>query len=79
VFHQANRRILTALIERLGLPAERVVDCIAEQGNTSAASLPLALEHARRQGLLPAGTKVLLAAVGAGFTWGATVVEWGGV
>jgi 3-oxoacyl-[acyl-carrier-protein] synthase-3 len=77
VFHQANGRILSALAERLELPAERVLDCIATLGNTSAASLPLALDAARRRGLLEPGTRVLLGAVGAGFTWGAAVVEWG--
>jgi 3-oxoacyl-[acyl-carrier-protein] synthase-3 len=77
VYHQANGRILSAVGERLGLPAERVVDCISEYGNTSAATLPLALEHAERDGRLRPGQRVLLGAFGAGFTWGATVVEWG--
>ncbi len=76
VFHQANGRITAALCERLGVERERVVDCIATLGNTSAASIPLALVHARRERLLHDGQKVLLAAVGAGFTWGASVVEW---
>ncbi len=76
VFHQANSRITTALSERLGLDPARVVDCIATLGNTSAASIPLALAHARGEGLLRRGQKVLLAAVGAGFTWGATVLDW---
>jgi 3-oxoacyl-[acyl-carrier-protein] synthase III len=77
VYHQANGRILSAVGERLGLPSERVVDCIAEYGNTSAATLPLALHFSERQGMLAAGDRVLLAAFGAGFTWGATVIEWG--
>jgi 3-oxoacyl-[acyl-carrier-protein] synthase-3 len=77
VYHQANGRILSAVGERLGLPVERVVDCISEYGNTSAATLPLALEHADRDGRLKNGHRVLLGAFGAGFTWGATVVEWG--
>jgi 3-oxoacyl-[acyl-carrier-protein] synthase III len=77
VYHQANGRILAAVGERLGLPTERVVDCIAEYGNTSAATLPLALAHSERDGRLAAGNRVLLGAFGAGFTWGATVVEWG--
>lgn len=76
VFHQANSRITAALTERLGLDSAKVVDCIATLGNTSAASIPLALAHARRTGQLRSGDKALLAAVGAGFTWGATVVEW---
>jgi 3-oxoacyl-[acyl-carrier-protein] synthase III len=77
VYHQANGRILAAVGDRLGLPADRVVDCIGEYGNTSAATLPLALAYSEREGRLTAGDRVLLGAFGAGFTWGATVVEWG--
>jgi 3-oxoacyl-[acyl-carrier-protein] synthase-3 len=77
VYHQANGRILTAVGERLGLDGERVVDCIAEYGNTSAATLPLALAHCTASGRLRDGDRVLLGAFGAGFTWGATVLEWG--
>ena len=77
VYHQANGRILAAVGERLGLPADRVVDCIGEYGNTSAATLPLALAYSEREGRLDAGHRVLLGAFGAGFTWGATVVQWG--
>jgi 3-oxoacyl-[acyl-carrier-protein] synthase III len=77
VLHQANGRILSAVAEALSLPGERVLDAIAEVGNTSAASLPLALAEARGRGLLRPGDRVLLGAVGAGFTWGATVVTWG--
>ena len=77
VYHQANGRILSAVGERLGLAPERVVDCIAEYGNTSAATLPLALAFSEREGLLAPGDRVLLGAFGAGFTWGATVIEWG--
>jgi 3-oxoacyl-[acyl-carrier-protein] synthase-3 len=78
VYHQANGRILTAAAEKLELPMERVLDCIETVGNTSAASVPLGLAEARNRGLLDPGTRVLLGAVGAGFTWGATVVDWGG-
>jgi 3-oxoacyl-[acyl-carrier-protein] synthase-3 len=77
VYHQANGRILSAVGERLGLDPERVVDCIGEYGNTSAATLPLALAFSERQRLLSGGDLVLLGAFGAGFTWGATVVRWG--
>jgi 3-oxoacyl-[acyl-carrier-protein] synthase-3 len=77
VYHQANGRILKAVAERLELPPERVVDCIGEYGNTSAATLPLALEFSEREGRLHAGDLVLLGAFGAGFTWGAAVVKWG--
>jgi 3-oxoacyl-[acyl-carrier-protein] synthase-3 len=75
--HQANARITRAVGARLGLPDERVVDCIGELGNTSAATLPLALAHAESEGRLHAGDTVLLAAFGAGFTWGGAVLEWG--
>lgn len=77
VYHQANARILRAVGERLGLAKERVLDCIAKFGNTSAASIPVALEEARLAGSLERGARVLIAAFGAGLTWGATVVEWG--
>lgn len=77
VYHQANGRILRAVGERLDLPAAKVVDCIARYGNTSAASIPIALAHAEAAGLLSDGKHVLLAAFGAGFTWGGAVVEWG--
>ena len=77
VYHQANGRILSAVGERLELPVDRVVDCIAEYGNTSAATLPLALAHTEREGRLAPGDRVLLGAFGAGFTWGATVITWG--
>jgi 3-oxoacyl-[acyl-carrier-protein] synthase-3 len=77
VYHQANGRILAAVAERLRLPLHRVVDCIGEFGNTSAATLPLALGHSLSTGRLHPGDRVLLGAFGAGFTWGATVIEWG--
>ncbi len=77
VYHQANGRILSAVGERLGLAPERVVDCIGQYGNTCAATLPLALAFSEREGLLGPGDRVLLGAFGAGFTWGATVLEWG--
>jgi len=77
-FHQANARITQAVGERLELPSERVVECIDRYGNTSAATIPLALAEAQREGRLRPGAKVLLAAFGGGLTWGGTVVEWGG-
>jgi 3-oxoacyl-[acyl-carrier-protein] synthase-3 len=76
VFHQANGRILSAVGESLGVAPERVVSTIGQHGNTSAASVPLALHAARQQGLLHDGDRVVLGAVGAGFTWGALVLEW---
>ena len=78
VYHQANARITKAVAEKLELPMERVADYIADIGNTSAASIPLALAMAREEDRLHPGDTVLVAAVGAGFTWGGTVLEWGG-
>jgi 3-oxoacyl-[acyl-carrier-protein] synthase III len=77
VYHQANSRILTAVGERLGLKTHRVVDCIGGLGNTSAATVPLALDYAVDAGQLRDGDRVLVSAFGAGFIWGATVIEWG--
>jgi 3-oxoacyl-[acyl-carrier-protein] synthase-3 len=77
VYHQANSRILTTVADKLGLDPERIVNAIANVGNTSAASLPLALADANADGRLRPGDRVLLGAVGAGFTYGAAVVEWG--
>jgi 3-oxoacyl-[acyl-carrier-protein] synthase-3 len=77
VYHQANARITRALGERLELPAERVVDCIETLGNASAATLPVALAIAQRDGRLQPGARVLVSAFGAGFTWGGGVLEWG--
>jgi 3-oxoacyl-[acyl-carrier-protein] synthase-3 len=77
VYHQANARITKAVSKRLQLPSERVVDCIEGFGNTSAASIPLALDWALREGRLRDGARVLMAATGAGFIWGGLVVEWG--
>ena len=78
VYHQANARITRALRERLELAEDRVVDCIERLGNSTAATLPLALAHAQDDGRLRRGTSVLLSAFGAGFTWGACVLHWGG-
>ncbi|HSI81355.1 MAG TPA: beta-ketoacyl-ACP synthase 3 [Solirubrobacterales bacterium] len=79
VYHQANGRILSAVGERLDLPADRVVDCIERYGNTSAATVPIALTEAAADGRLAPGTTVLLGAFGAGFTWAGAIIEWGGV
>ncbi|HUA74750.1 MAG TPA: beta-ketoacyl-ACP synthase 3 [Solirubrobacteraceae bacterium] len=78
VYHQANARITRAVSKRLKLDSDRVVDCIEGFGNTSAASIPLALDWAVRQGRLHEGARVLMAATGAGFVWGGLVVEWSG-
>jgi len=74
--HQANERITEAAAARLGLPREKVFSNIAEYGNTTAASIPLALRDAEAQGRLKKGDLVALASFGAGFTWAAAVVRW---
>jgi 3-oxoacyl-[acyl-carrier-protein] synthase-3 len=78
VYHQANARITRALGERLGLAPERVVDCIEDLGNASAATIPVGLLAAEADGRLAPGARVLVSAFGAGFTWGGAVVEWSG-
>jgi 3-oxoacyl-[acyl-carrier-protein] synthase-3 len=76
VSHQANRRIITAAAERLGLPEEKVVINLEMYGNTTAATIPLALADAMRQQRLKKGSLVLLTSVGAGFTVGAVLLRW---
>jgi len=77
VYHQANARITRALGERLGLAPERVVDVVERLGNASAATIPVGLAAAEEDGRLSPGARVLVSAVGAGFTWGGGVIEWG--
>lgn len=79
VYHQANARITRALGERLAVAPERVVDCIEMIGNASAATIPVGLAVAERDGRLRPGAIVLLSAFGAGFTWGGGVARWPGV
>lgn len=74
--HQANKRIIVSSAERLGLRDDQVIINIDEYGNTTAGTIPLALDSARSQGRLKKGDLVLLAAVGAGFTVGATLLRW---
>jgi len=76
--HQANHRIMNVVAERLGIPAERIASVIDWTGNTSAASIPLALVHATDQGRLVPGDIVLLAGFGAGMTWASAVWRWTG-
>jgi 3-oxoacyl-[acyl-carrier-protein] synthase-3 len=73
--HQANRRILDATARKLGLPIEKVVITVDRHANTSAASVPLAFDEARRDGRLKPGDLVMLEAMGGGFTWGASLVR----
>ncbi|HQA24845.1 MAG TPA: beta-ketoacyl-ACP synthase III [Candidatus Competibacteraceae bacterium] len=74
--HQANRRILTATAKRLGLPMERMIDCVRTHANTSAASVPLALDVAVRDGRIQRGDTLLLEGFGGGFTWGAALLKY---
>jgi len=74
--HQANRRIITATADRLGLRPESVIINIDRYGNTTAGTIPLAMDTARQEGKLKKGDLVLLASVGAGFTVGATLLRW---
>ena len=73
--HQANIRIMQGTCRKLGLPVEKMIATVAEHGNTSAASIPLALDAAVRDGRIKSGHKVLMEGVGGGFTWGAVLVE----
>jgi len=74
--HQANQRIITATADRLGLRPESVIINIDRYGNTTAGTIPLAMETARQEGKLKKGSLVMLASVGAGFTVGATLLRW---
>jgi 3-oxoacyl-[acyl-carrier-protein] synthase-3 len=76
VAHQANARIITAVGKRLGVDPEKVYMDIASVGNTSAASIPIALDRAWRSGRLSPGNLVLTTAFGAGFAWGANLIRW---
>src|SRR5690606_21735876 len=74
--HQANKRILDGTAKRIGLPPEKVVVTVGQHGNTSAASVPLALDTAVRDGRIKRGDLVLLEAMGGGFTWGSVLLRW---
>jgi 3-oxoacyl-[acyl-carrier-protein] synthase-3 len=74
--HQANKRIILSTAERLGMPLENVIINIDRFGNTTAATIPIAMQTAIDEGRLKKGDLVLLASVGAGFTVGATLLQW---
>ncbi len=74
--HQANQRILAGTAKKLGLPMDKVIITVAEHGNTSAASIPLALNVGYEAGKIKPGDMVLLEAMGGGFTWGAVLLRW---
>ena len=73
--HQANKRIIDASAKKLGIPQDKVVITVERHGNTSAASIPLALDEARREGMIRDGQLVLMEAMGGGFTWGSVLVR----
>ena len=77
VVHQANLRIVEAVQKRLGVPDAKVFNNIMRYGNTTAASIPIALDEAVQEGRLGTGQLLVLAAFGAGFTWGAATIRWG--
>jgi 3-oxoacyl-[acyl-carrier-protein] synthase III len=77
IAHQANARILEAVASRLGLPQEKVVLNISRYGNTSAASIPIAISEAVDSGVVKDNDVIVMTAFGAGFTWGAGIVRWG--
>lgn len=74
--HQANRRIIDATAKRLGIGPERLFTNLHRYGNTSSASIPIALDEANRQGIIKPGSKLLMVAFGGGFTYGSALVEW---
>jgi 3-oxoacyl-[acyl-carrier-protein] synthase-3 len=74
--HQANLRIITATAKRLAMPMERVIVTVDRHGNTSAASVPLALDEAVRSGKVKRGELLLLEAFGGGFTWGSALIRY---
>jgi len=74
--HQANKRIIDATAKKLGIPPEKVVQTVSLHGNTSAASIPLALSCAVEDGRIQKGQLVLMEGMGGGFTWGSALVRW---
>ena len=76
VFHQANMRIINVAVEELGLDPNRVFNNLDRYGNTSSASIPLALDEAHRQGRIRRGQHVLFSGFGAGLTWGTVLMRW---
>lgn len=77
LLHQANQRILDAVAERLNIPSHKVISNLAHYGNTSAASIPLALDEAVRQGQIQPNHIIATSGFGAGLTWGAAIFQWG--
>jgi 3-oxoacyl-[acyl-carrier-protein] synthase III len=76
IFHQANLRINEYVCKGFKIPEDKVFNNIQYRGNTTAASIPLAIYDARREGRLKKGDTVLIAAFGSGFTWGSAIFKW---
>ena len=77
ILHQANQRIMDSVSDRLKIPSEKVISNVSKYGNTSAGSIPIALDEAVRAGNIKAGDLVIVSGFGAGLTWGATAFRWG--
>ena len=77
LLHQANQRIMDAVAKRLKIPPSKILSNIAEYGNTSAASIPLALDAAVRDGRVKPGDTIAASGFGAGLTWGSAIFKWG--
>ncbi len=77
ILHQANQRIMDAVADRLNISAEKVISNVAKYGNTSAASIPIALNEAVRSGRIQAGDTIATSGFGAGLSWGAAIFKWG--
>jgi 3-oxoacyl-[acyl-carrier-protein] synthase III len=77
ILHQANQRIMDAVAERLHIPAEKVISNVADYGNTSAASIPIALNEAVRSSKIQSGDTIATSGFGAGLSWGAAIFKWG--
>jgi 3-oxoacyl-[acyl-carrier-protein] synthase-3 len=74
--HQSNLRIIEATMEKLGLPMEKTFVNIDKYGNTSSASIPIAIDEARKEGRLNKGDIIMLVAFGGGLTWGSSIIRW---
>jgi 3-oxoacyl-[acyl-carrier-protein] synthase-3 len=76
ILHQANQRIMDSVGDRLNIPSEKIISNVSRYGNTSAASIPLALNEAVQAGKFKTGDLLVLAGFGAGVTWAASVLRW---
>ena len=77
LLHQANIRIMDVVADRLGVPKEKIITNLADYGNTSAGSIPIALDEAVRSGKVKKGDVIACAGFGAGLSWGSAILKWG--